>query len=118
MKGYFDSGGRPRLTVTVRGRRQTAELDALIDTGFNGDLTLPIGLAVELGLELVSRRQVELADGSIRSELVFVGTAVLDGRSQLAMIGLTDGLDALVGTGLLRDRRLTMDFRKGTISIT
>ena len=118
LTGFFDSAGRPRLTVTVTGGRSTAQVDALIDTGFNGDLTLPISLAVRLGLELMAQVAVELADGSVKSELVFSGSAAIGARARRVRIGLTAADDAFVGTGLLSRHRVNMDFRKGTITLT
>lgn len=50
--GYVDELNRPRLTINVIGDRAEAKLDALIDTGFDGSLCLPLSIAVQLGLEL------------------------------------------------------------------
>ena len=43
-------------------------VDAVIDTGFDGYLCLPVQLAIQLGLELSGSIKVELADGSIKRE--------------------------------------------------
>ena len=54
----------PTATVEVIGSRQTMELTAIVDTGFDGDLCIPIRVAVPLGLELVGEEFVELATAS------------------------------------------------------
>ena len=71
MRAYFDSFGQPRVTVEVRGSRVTTSVAAVLDTGFDGELSLPIGVAMQLGLELRDVITVELADGTISDELVF-----------------------------------------------
>jgi len=52
IHGYFDGAGRPRVTVSVFGNRGETTIDALIDTGFDGALCVPIPVAIPLGLEL------------------------------------------------------------------
>jgi predicted aspartyl protease len=39
-------------------------LAAIVDTGFDGDFCLPTAHEVQLGLELIGERLVELADGT------------------------------------------------------
>ncbi len=40
-------------------------MEAIIDTGFNGFLTLPPALVAALGLPWLCRQQGQLADGSV-----------------------------------------------------
>ncbi|MEM2128018.1 MAG: hypothetical protein QXH67_07345, partial [Candidatus Bathyarchaeia archaeon] len=63
-EGYVDELNRPRLSINVIGGRAEAKLDALIDTGFDGSLCIPVGIAVQLGLDLTGVTYVELADGT------------------------------------------------------
>jgi len=46
-------------------------LRAVVDTGFDGAVCLPVSIAVNLGLELVGREFVEYADGRVVRELLF-----------------------------------------------
>jgi predicted aspartyl protease len=108
------------VTIIVHGARGELTLDAVIDTGFDGDLCLPVPVAIELGLELYGAQRVQLADGSIRSELVFIGKAGFAGqpaqeREQEREILLTEAEDALIGVGFLADWRLEIDFPKGAV---
>lgn len=52
------------LPLVVTGLRAQARVDAVIDTGFSGDLCLPIEIAIQLGLELCGIELYELADGA------------------------------------------------------
>jgi len=45
IEGRIDNLLSPRLKVKVTGSRGTIELDAIVDTCFNGDLCIPITLA-------------------------------------------------------------------------
>ena len=118
IQGYIDEARQPRVAITVHGARGELTLDAVIDTGFDGDLCLPVPVAIELGLELYGAQRVQLADGSIRSELVFIGKAGFAGKPpQEVEILLTEAGDALIGVGFLADWRLEIDFPKKTVRL-
>ena len=61
-------------------------------------------------MELAAETTVELADGTIKKQLVFAGSVHLLGETRAVAIYLTDSDDALLGTALLADCRLTIDF--------
>ena len=68
MTGYVSAKEpEPRLTVTILDNRGTAvPIEAVIDTGFTGYMTLPIEIVSALGLERTRERMMRLADGSAR----------------------------------------------------
>src|SRR5947207_13742781 len=94
----------PKVDLEVIGSRGPVGVTAILDTGFDDDLCLPTEVAVTLGLPLIGKEIVELADGTQRWELVFSGSVRFLGRTRRVRIVLTDSEDALVGTGLLSDR--------------
>ena len=96
--------------IGARGRR--AVINAVIDTGFNGRLTLPQELAERLELRLVGEGDFTLADGS-RAELRRY-RAVLEWvhGPVVAIIVATHG-PPLLGMRLLRDCDLTMPVVEG-----
>lgn len=110
MRAYFDASGQPRVELEVRGSRATVRVAAVLDTGFDGELSLPVAIAVQLGLELRDVITVELAGGTLSDELVFAGYLIDEGQETIVSILLTQSRDALLGTGLLRARRLVLDF--------
>src|ERR1700693_3173708 len=91
----------PRARIEVVGSRQTIDLVAIVDTGFDGYLCIPVRAAVSLGLQLIGEEDVELADGTKRKQLVFASSVRFHGRTMQVPIMLTDSEDALIGTGLL-----------------
>lgn len=74
--GYRLKNGSPAIKVKVWGIFQEAakELEAIIDTGFTGFLSLHIVEALPLGLVLASTTKVTFADGSTGTNLLAWGT--------------------------------------------
>jgi clan AA aspartic protease len=107
----------PKIDINVAGTRSEVPVTAILDTGFDGYLCLPTALAVNLGLELVAEPSVELADGTMKKQLVFLGTATILSRTTPVMIYLTESDDALVGTSLLEDCVLTIDFPRESVRL-
>lgn len=117
MKGTVNEFLQARWNITVKGLHKSIPINALIDTGFDGDLCLPIPIAVQLGLELKGDDYFELADGSTKHELIFRGKTVWDNKEIPVEISLTESNDALLGVRLLKHKKLTIDFPARTISI-
>lgn len=115
LEGYFDNYGQPRVGITVAGLHEEIALEAVIDTGFDGDLCLPIQVGIELGLKLKGITRVELADGTIKQELVFAGTAQLGRKRKDVSILLSESDDALLGTNMLS--YVELDFVNQTVRI-
>jgi clan AA aspartic protease len=107
----------PTTEIDVGGFRKSIRVVALVDTGFDGFVSLPVQLGVTLGLELKGAVTVELADGAQHDELVFAGTAKLLGHSRNVDLLLTRGEETLIGTQMLDDFRLTIDFPRGKVQL-
>ena len=117
MRGYFDNKGQPRITVSLFGNRAETTIEALIDTGFDGALCVPIPLAIPLGLELHGRISYELADGTVRHDLTFQAMVHLGEETHQTEIILTESEDALLGSELLEGYILEIDYGNRTIEI-
>jgi clan AA aspartic protease len=114
---YVDEYRRCWVEISVAGARQEITLLALVDTGFDGWVCLPTPIAIQLGLELFGVQVVELADGSEIEELVFRGEVIFEQQRRNVDITLTRSVDALVGTGLLENSILTIDFAERAVEI-
>jgi clan AA aspartic protease len=108
----------PTADIEVIGTRQSVLLSALIDTGFDGDICLPTTAALRLGLELVGRRDMELADGTVTTGFVFGGWVRFLGKKRSVTVHITESEDALIGTGLLEGCLLVIDFPAGTVRLS
>ncbi|HVA23131.1 MAG TPA: hypothetical protein VMW62_01940 [Chloroflexota bacterium] len=73
-------GREATIDVTVRGPAARERLvTTVIDTGFDGWLTLPSALAADLGIVRVGWQRAVLADGEEVQLDVFKATVVWDG---------------------------------------
>jgi clan AA aspartic protease len=108
----------PTAVLEVTGIRGTVRMTAIIDTGFNGYVCVPKQDAVRVGLELSGSEYVELADGTVKEELQFQATVRFLGENRVVDVSLTNSADALIGTALLSDCRLAIDFTSGTVRLT
>lgn len=116
VKGRFDNQGQPFLPVELTGLHRTVTLEALVDTGFDGHLCIPLALATTIGLELKGADYVELADGSVRRELIFRGNVRVGNLSpREGEIVLTDSEQPLIGAGMFEGRKLEIDY--GTLTV-
>ena len=103
--------------VEVGGTRRSVELAAIVDTGFEGDICVPLDVAVTLGLRLVGVDTFELADGSQKRDLLFEGSVHFLGQSHSVAVSLTEGEDALIGTDLMAGCQLFIDFATGDVRL-
>ena len=113
IEGAVSAAYEAVVGLTVQGPAGTArEVDAVIDTGFNGFLTLPPALVAELALPLEGIGRATLGDGS-EATFPFYDVAVLwDGRMRY---GLADAAATtpLVGMMLLRGCALHIEVEPG-----
>ena len=92
---------------------------AVIDTGFNGQVSLSRRRVKELNLKLTHEGtiEVELASGAVLEENVYSGTIRFDGQELVAEIILTDAEDSFVGTGLLAGKILLINFSTREVTV-
>ncbi len=101
------------VTLPLLGQAgQTREVDAVIDTGFNGYLTLPPTLAADLGLSVVGDGEAVLADGSEAAFDIYGVTVSWDDQSRHIEAGAV-GITPLVGMALLHSHNLNIDVEDG-----
>ena len=102
IEGVIDEQRQGRLPVKVRGLMGSVEVSAIVDTGFNGGLVLPITFAVPLGLLLLRVERFELADGTLREQFLFQGWAQIGELPEVPTeIIVTFGGEVLIGPELL-----------------
>ncbi|AFY54285.1 MAG: clan AA aspartic protease [Richelia sp. RM2_1_2] len=93
------------------------EIQFVVDTGFEGFLTLPPAAIAKLGLTYLTQINANLANNSNVSTDVFLATILWNGIKRDVTV-LAMGRRPLVGTALLQDYHLGIDFREGgTVSV-
>jgi clan AA aspartic protease len=101
------------VRVTLQpARGPELEIDAIVDTGFSGHLTLPSLLIASMGLRLSGRAQVTLADGSMVLADVFFGTIIWFGQPRAIEIDSAE-TDPLIGMSLLHGSELRVEVVDG-----
>ena len=113
IQGVVNAAYEAVIPLTVQGPAgQTRDIDAVIDTGFTGFLTVPPALVTELGLLLEGTSRATLADGS---EVIFPSydVAVLWGGQPRYV--LADAVDTtpLVGMRMLDSHDLNIEVVAG-----
>ncbi len=109
IEGRVNANGEATIHLVLRGlagEEQTVE--AIIDTGFTGYLTLPAAVIARLGLSWAGRAQALLADGSLHVFDMYIGTVMWNGRYRTIEVDEAD-TEPLAGMGLLRGHRLRVD---------
>ena len=103
------------ICLPVRGQDQREqEIDAVIDTGFNGFLTLPPAVIVALDLAFIGRGRAILANGS--EDLFDIHEAtVVWGDQTLAVEAEAADTGPLVGTSLLYGHDLNIHMVDGGV---
>jgi clan AA aspartic protease len=113
MSGVVNSNLEPLLTIMVRAAGGDGyDVEALVDTGSNGFLTLGPDLIAALGLSWVGTEEAELADGSLQVLDVFVATIDWHGRPKQADVQAVVA-QPLLGMSLMQDSELRIDVAAG-----
>src|SRR5437016_11400998 len=113
MTGIVNADLEPLLRLTVRDAgSQPHDVEAVIDTGFNGFLTLPPALIAVLGLPWLCRQQGQLADGSFLTFDVYVATVDWHGQPRSVEVEAADA-QPLLGMALMEGSELRIQVLPG-----
>ena len=109
IEGSVSTALEAVISLTLRGPSgRTARLDAVVDTGFNSFLTLPMALVRELELPMTGNNSVTLADGSEATFDIHAVTVMWDGQPRPVYAHAVDATP-LAGMALLERHRLLVD---------
>ena len=111
ISGTVTHDGVPVIMIELTGRTWSA----IIDTGFNGDLQLPVSLRDPLGARFVGRLRSLLASGLSVEEDVYLVPFPFDEVTVQAEATFVSESEILIGTKLLSKHRLEIDFRAQTV---
>jgi clan AA aspartic protease len=106
----------PLVVDNANGKQQV--IDAVIDTGFNGFLTLPPEIISKLDLPWSGSDTVTLGDGSETLFDIYSARIIWDG--QLREIDIAESeTEPLIGMGLLYGYKLQIEvIERGIVTIT
>ena len=113
IEGVVNAAYEAVVTLPLRGPDgQSREIDAVVDTGYNGFLTLPPTVVAELGLAFGGISRATLADGSVVAFDVYDVTVIWDGIARYISASAADSTP-LVGMSLLDRHDLSIRVRDG-----
>ncbi len=113
IEGVVNSAYEAVIPLSLQGPAgQAQQVEAVIDTGFTGFLTLPPSLVEELGLVFKGTSEATLADGSEVSFDAYDATVLWEGDQRVVLIDEAD-TTPLVGMLLLDRHNLNIDVESG-----
>jgi len=111
--GAITPEGLPVIILAIGG----SSWPAIIDTGFNGDLELPASLQLLLNARFLCRNRSLLAAGQIIEEDSYLVDFPFDGLTLVAEATFVPGGEILIGTHLLRQYSLLIEFPARTLQL-
>jgi clan AA aspartic protease len=112
MQGRVNQRCEAVISIAVRGGGKIESVDAVIDTGFNGFLSLPIATIVELSLPWNYRDRATLGDGSETLFDIYDAQAIWDGQYREIEVNAAE-TEPLLGMRMLKGYRLQVDTIEG-----
>jgi predicted aspartyl protease len=113
IRGTVTDDGSPTILLSVAGRDWTA----VIDTGFNGGLELPEALRPHVNARFNMPLRYWLAGGQTIVQDTHDVDIPFDARMVPIEATFVSGDVILLGTALLRDYRLEVDFVARTVKL-
>jgi clan AA aspartic protease len=118
ITGIVNGDFEPIIALSICGSGgKICTQDAIVDTGFNGWLSLPSDLIAELNLEWKRRGRAVLGDGTECVFNVYEAVVVWDGNLLTIPIDEADS-EPLVGMSLMEGYQLTVQvFESGHVEL-
>ena len=110
---------RPAINIAlIDGNEQEQSIEAHLDTGFTGNLTLPIAAIAQLELPFIGNTNFRIGDGVLTRFELYEATIRWQGDHRTINV-LASEVFPLIGVGLLWGNNLSVDFRhSGRVTIT
>jgi clan AA aspartic protease len=112
MQGFINQSCEAVLPIVIKHNTTTELVDAVIDTGFSGFLTLPAEIIAALDLTWKGRDKATLGDGTRCIFDVYIATVIWDGQYREIDINESE-TNPLIGMKLLRGYDLRMRIIEG-----
>jgi predicted aspartyl protease len=105
------------VSIKVSGYHRSKDIFFRIDTGFDGELSIPISLAVPLGLPLVGESEYSVAGGGTTKPMKFIASIQWGSQNKLVSTDVDNTSTPLLGMKLLHNYTLLADFSKKSLII-
>jgi clan AA aspartic protease len=112
MQGYVNKNYEAVISIVVKNGTKLKSINAVIDTGFTGFLSLPSAIIAELDLPWSYRDRATLGDGSETLFDIYEASVIWDGQFREIEINSAN-TEPLLGMRMLRGYRLQVDTVEG-----
>jgi clan AA aspartic protease len=112
MQGYVNENYEAVISIVVKNGTKLKSINAAIDTGFKGFLSLPSAIIAELELPWSYRDRATLGDGSETLFDIYEASVIWDGQFREIEINSAN-TEPLLGMRMLRGYRLQVDTVEG-----
>ncbi len=117
IRGFVNENDEPLVPIILLLKGKERNFQAVLDTGFNGYLSVPELVVRRSGWTFVGYEEYEIATGDRVRERVYLGDVIF-GRQQFTTHVVTSRAeDVLIGTRLLSGKTLRIDFKSRAVSI-
>jgi clan AA aspartic protease len=117
LKGRVNRHGEPVISIQLILRNRPSNLIAVIDTGFNGYLSVPRRLLVRSKWLAIGTEKFEIATGALVEQEIYLGEVIFDGQRGPVYGVATEARDILIGTKQLQDKTLVVNFRTKQVTV-
>lgn len=117
IAGTVNDSLEPVVQIGLMRAGEPTTIQAVVDTGFSGDLCLSRDSIEAMDLDFSYVDRYELADGTIVTKDVFAGQAEFDGQLLDVDVILTDSTDTLIGGSMMRRHVVTVDYTLRVVHI-
>lgn len=117
MKGFINSNFEPVIKIGIAVDGKTDKFDAIIDTGFNGFISIPHKIINKTSWQFMGYEAYELASGEIMKDKVFLGDIIFNDRKKYTYILSNKTSDILIGTKLFANKILIINFKTKKLEI-
>jgi clan AA aspartic protease len=112
MQGYVNTSYEAVISLVIKHNSKLKSINAVIDTGFTGFLSLPQSIIDELELPWSYSDFATLGDGSETLFDIHEASVIWDGQFREIEVNSAD-TEPLLGMSMLRGYRLEMDTIQG-----
>ncbi len=112
ISGWVNAFSEAIVRLPVSSPQGDYAIEAVVDTGFNGHLTLPPDLIATLGLPFCRNGRAVLGDGNSITFDIHEAVILWDGRPRRIPVDVAD-TEPLLGMGLLYGHELNVEVIEG-----
>jgi len=115
--GFVNENDEPVVKIKLDLGKEKRSVNAVIDTGFNGYISVPKKLIDKSDWDFLGIEEYELASGELMRERVFLGRIEIGTEKLITFILSNNSSDTLIGKKLLKNSLLTINFTNKTLKI-